>query len=297
VLAAVRGAPAALRALRAVRRETAGDRAAAVLLAAVRGLPADRAEWGRAMRAELAGVTGARARWGFSLGCARAALALRARAGLTAPGRGGAAMRSLVLAAILAALALAAYGLVRYPGLRAGAWTSVAVFGALMLGYAWLALTLSRGAARPTAAARRYGLAGGVLVGAAWLLILAPATISKTLVFVPLAAALLGPACVAVLVRRAGGDVRAARDAALWSGLIGALLAFIVWVTVTYARDGRPYDAQMLRDFHASGSHDLAAYAVADDLGAALGLLVIVPVVALALGSLAGVVARARAAA
>ncbi len=58
---------------------------------------------------------------------------------------------------------------------------------------------------------------------------------------------------------------------------------------------GRPYDAQMMRDFHASGSRDLAAYAVGDNLGAALGLLLFMPVVALALGSLTGRVTAARA--
>ena len=272
------------------------DGVAGVLALAVRGLPAERAEWGRAMCAELAGITGGRARRRFGLGCARAALALRLRASIAAPGRGGAAMRTIVLGAILTALAVAAYGLVRYPGLRSGigAWAAVAFFGALMLGYAWLALTLSRGAGRAAIAARRHGLGGGVVVGAAWLLLLAPAAFAKSLMFVPLVAALLAPAGVAVLTRRAGGDTRAARDAALWSGLIGALLAFIVWVTTTYARDGRPYDAQMLRDYRASGSHDLAAYAVGDNLGAALGLLVIVPVVALALGSITGLVAPRR---
>ena len=70
---------------------------------------------------------------------------------------------------------------------------------------------------------------------------------------------------------------------------------FIIWVTVTYVRDGRPYDAQMLRDFHRSGSRDLAAYAVSDNLGAAFGMLLILPVVAVALGSLTGRITAFRA--
>jgi hypothetical protein len=41
-----------------------------------------------------------------------------------------------------------------------------------------------------------------------------------------------------------------------------------------------------MRDFQHSGARDLAAYIVGDTLGAACGLLVIVPVLALALGSL-----------
>ncbi len=292
----MRGAPALVRSRRALRRDAGGDGPAALLLLAVRGLPPERAEWGRAMLAELAGAGAPRSRWAFSAGCAWAAARMRVRAGLTTPGRGGAGVRALALAGILAALALAATGLARYPHLRSGSgfWGALAVFALLMLGYAWLVLTLSRGAAREAVAARRYGLAGGVAVGAAWLLVLAPATLSKSLVFVPLGVALLGPACVAARVRRGGGDVRSARDAALWSGVIGALIAFVVWVTAAYASDGRPYDAQLLRDFRASGSHDLAAYAVGDDLGAALTLLVVVPVVALALGSLAGRVAPLR---
>ena len=286
------GVPAVVRACCAGR----GDRAAAFLLLAVRGLPPARADWGRAMAAELAGIGPARARWAFSLGCAWAAARMRARASIAAPGRGGIGVRALVLAGILAALALAVTGLLRYPHLRAdgGFAAALAAFAALMLAYAWIALTLSRGGARAAVAARRNGLAGGVAVGVAWLLVLAPATFSKSLVFVPLAAALLVPAGVAVRTLRGGGDAGTARDSALWSGVIGALIAFIVWVAATYARDGRPYDAQLLRDFRASGSHDLAAYAVADNLGAALTLLVIVPLVALALGSLAGRVSPLR---
>lgn len=242
------------------------------------------------MLAELAGVRGARARWRFSSGCSRVAIAQRLRASLTAPDRGGRGVRALVLAAVAATVALVALGLVRYPGLRAGrsAWLALAAFLLIALAYALAALTLSRGSSPQAAAARRYGLATGIVIGAAWLLILAPAEVSKSLVFVPLSVALLGPVAVAVIAGRATRSARAGTAAAIWSGLAGGLLVFIVWVTVTYADDGRPYDSQMLRDFHHSGSHDLAAYAVGDNLGAALGLLVLIPVVALAAGSLSG---------
>jgi hypothetical protein len=74
--------------------------------------------------------------------------------------------------------------------------------------------------------------------------------------------------------------------AALWSGIVGGLVVFIVWVAATYLGDGRPYDPALVRDFHRSGAHDLATYAVSDDLGSGLFLLVVIPVVALALGSL-----------
>ena len=67
---------------------------------------------------------------------------------------------------------------------------------------------------------------------------------------------------------------------------MAGLTVFISWVTVTYADAGRPYDAGLVRDFHASGAHDLATYAISDDLGSGLVMLLVVPTVALALGSL-----------
>ena len=294
ILVAVRGIPAAVRAHRELR-EHAGGSAAGLLARAVRGLPDERAEWGTAMCAELARVTGRPARWAFALGCARAAAVLRMRAGVMDPDRGGNAARGVVLAGTGAALGLSLYGLERYPALLSGAgvWPSIAAAAAILLGYAVAALSLTRGAAAPAVSARRHGIAGGAAIGLAWLAVVLPGAFPKALVAAPLAAALLVPAGMALIVGRSTGDARAATDAALWSGLAGALLAFVVWVAATYASDGRPYDAQLLRDFRRSGGHDLAAYAVSDTLGAALGLLVLVPVVALALGSLAGRLAAA----
>ena len=99
--------------------------------------------------------------------------------------------------------------------------------------------------------------------------------------------ALLGPACVAALAGRSANDARTGTtQAALWGGIVGGLTTFVVWVTATYLRDGRPYDPGLLRDFHQSGAHDLATYAVSDNLGSGLVLLFIVPIAALAFGSL-----------
>ncbi len=264
-----------------------------LLILATWGMPVDRADWARAMQAELAQVHDRRARWRFSLGCSRAALTMRSRECLALRAGGSAGVRSSVLAAIAAAFVLGVIGLVRYPQLHAGlwGWASVAAFATVLFVYAALALTLSRGAGVRHVAARRYGFGGGLMVGLAWLWILAPAEISKTLIFLPLAVALLAPLVAAVLARRSGADAQAAMQTALWTGLTGALLAFIVWVIAAYASDGRPYDPQLLRDFHHSGSHDLAAFAVGDDLGTGLALLVIVPLVAFAIGCLQMLVA------
>ena len=295
ILVVVRGVPAAVLAQRVIRGD-GGDSADWLLGMAVHGLPAGRSEWGSAMRAELAGVDGRRARWRFSLGCARAATAMHVQARLTRHDRGGSVVRALALWAVASTLMLGAYGLVRYPALRSSfnTWASATFFVVVALAYAAAALTLSRGTTTQADVSRRYGLAGGLLTGAAWLLVLAPTGIAKSLVFVPLTTALLAPVAVAVLAARSSRNAGAARGAALWSGLIGALLVFIIWTATTYAEDGRPYDAQLLRDFHKSGSHDLVAYAVADNLGAALGLLVIIPVVSLALGSIGGRIGGAR---
>ena len=107
------------------------------------------------------------------------------------------------------------------------------------------------------------------------------------MVLLPLMVALLGPGAVAVLAVRAGGVVTAGTRSALWSGIVGGLLVFTVSMTATYARNGRPYDPQLLRDLPHSGAPDLATLAVNDALGSALTLLILIPLTALASGSLA----------
>jgi hypothetical protein len=77
----------------------------------------------------------------------------------------------------------------------------------------------------------------------------------------------------------------------LWCGLAGGLIVFVIWVTATYLHDGHPLDPQLIRDFHASGARDLTTYAVSHNLGSAPGMLVIIPTIALAAGSLAARVA------
>ena len=61
--------------------------------------------------------------------------------------------------------------------------------------------------------------------------------------------------------------------AAVWCGITGGLAVFVVWVIATYAQAGGPYDAGLVRDFHASSASDLTTYAVSDDLGSGLVLL------------------------
>jgi hypothetical protein len=251
---------------------------------AVKGLPVDRAEWACAMLVELDHVMGRRERWQFSLGCAWVAVGMRVRS--REPG--GAVLRAVVFGCAGIALALVGFGLVRDPGLRAepDVWAAMLFFLAVLLAYVALAVCLSRGSTPRLAAARRYGLAGGLAVGAGWLVGLTPPSALKEWVFLPLLIALFGPAVVGALAGYRARDSGTGTLAALWSGLVGALAVFIVWVTVTYANSGRPYDSGLVRDFHKSGAPDLATYAVSDNLGSGLVLLLMIPTVALAVGAL-----------
>jgi hypothetical protein len=295
ILVVTRAAPAAARALRS-SASSGGNHAARLLAGVVRALPAERLDWGDAMCAELAHIRDRRARWRFSLGCAVAAVVIRARFAACSRQPGGALLRAVVFGGALAALALAAYGLAHYPGLRSegSALGSMAVFLALLVCYAAATLALSHGTTRADVAARRYGLAGGLVMGGSWLLVLAPTQAFKGWVLVPLLVALLVPPAVAALAGRAGRYARTGTRAALWSGIVGGLTVFVVWTTATYVRDGGPYDPGLLRDFHASGARDLATYAVSDNLGSGLVLLLVIPTVALALGSLTAGLASAE---
>jgi hypothetical protein len=283
ILAARFALPAILHALR-FRDAADGDRARLLLGFAVQGLPADRVEWAQAMLVEFDQVEGRRERWQFSFGCAWAAVRIRARS--REPG--GALLRAVVLSCGVIAIVLVGYGLVHYPGLRSepNLWGAMIAFLVTLLAYIALTLFLSRGMTQRSAVARRYGLTGGLAVGAGWLFGLAPPSALKGWVFLPLLIALLGPAVVAAVAGRRASDSQTGTLAALWSGLVGGLSVFIVWVTVTYTNAEGPYDTGLVRDFHTSGAHDLATYAVSDNLGSGLVLLLMIPTVALAVGSL-----------
>ena len=224
------------------------------------------------MLAELASVHDAAERRRLSLGCTWAVTTMRFRDAFSAGCHKS--IRALVLIPIAAVLALAGYGLARYPALRSGPgpWAALACLVVLLSGYTAVGLTVARGTAR----VRLAGLSGGLLLGATWLLIVVPSAALKQWVFVPLIAALLIPAVLAI---------RISTSVALWAGTVGGLLSSIVLVSVAYLDGGRPYDAQLVRDYHAAGAHDLAAYALGGTLSTALALLLIIPLVAAAFGS------------
>lgn len=288
VLTAVFVVPAIVR---GIRGSAGSDPAERLLALAVRGLPRDRRDWGLAMLGELDQADGRRARWRFSLGCAWAASRIRLRS----PEPGGRGLRAVVVGCAAVSLALVGYGVVHYPGLRAepNFAGAMVVFAMTLLVYVGLVVLLARGVSRESIAARRTGLAGGLATGAGWFLGIAPPTPLKGWVAVPLLIALVGPTLTATIAARRSGDSRSGSGTALWSGLIAGLVVFILWTTVTYADAGRPYDAGLVSDFHESGAHDLATYAISDNLGSGLVLLLLIPTVALAIGTLGARLANA----
>lgn len=134
-------------------RAVGHDAARALLLLGVRALPPERADWGRAMLAELDHVEGARARLSFALGCQRAAIARPP---------------FLVLAIAGTSLALGGMVAVQLAGPDLGAtsrlWQIATVIEFALFAGAAPVLAMDGGPHR--GAIRRLGVACGVTVGA-----------------------------------------------------------------------------------------------------------------------------------
>ncbi len=80
----------------------------------------------------------------------------------------------------------------------------------------------------------------------------------------------------------------------LLAALLAGLLLFLGWVGAAVLTGGQPYDPGLVRDFHASGAPDLATYAVDDDLGTGMMLLLLVPLLTWTLGSVGASVTAGR---
>ena len=135
------------------------DDAPARLLGWATGLlGADRAEWGQAMLGELDRLEGRAPRWRFAAGCSAASMIL--------PPWGRAAAAAGSLAAVAAGgLGVFAFASIHYGlGRSAGTWIGAAILFAILAGYLLAGGSLLR---RPGVAGP--GLAGGLLVAAAWL--------------------------------------------------------------------------------------------------------------------------------
>ena len=192
---------------------------------------------------------------------------------------------------------LVAYGLESYPRLRteAGTWAAVAVFAATLTAYGLITTVLSREAGDGAPVARRYGSLTGLTVGGSWFFLLTSYALTPHLSFLPLAIALLAPPITAGAVAAKEHSSAAGIRTALWAGLTGGMLIFIAYSVTILVTQGKPYDAAFVNEFHHSGTTTtLASYAVGDGLTQALSMMVIVPVVGVAFGSLASFIAAGR---
>lgn len=257
------------------------DAQAALLAGAVRLLAADRVEWGRAMLHELEHLESSRVRWRFALGCVAATVRVGRRRG--DPGE------LIVLATAAGAISsagLVAFAFARYPGLRqgTGTWLDLTLFALVLAAYVITTAILVR-ANTSRQFVTRLVLPGGLTIAA--LPVLLALTLPTARSVTVLAMVLVfgaASAAVGVAGARQGHGAAAGRVAALLAAVVAGFAVFLMWVSDTLLTAGRPYDPGLVRDFAASGSHDLATYAVNDNLGSAMMLLLVVPVFASAVG-------------
>jgi hypothetical protein len=168
---------------------------------------------------------------------------------------------------IAAALGLAGFGLVRYPGLRSGWWIpEVGAFLVAIAIYAVLGLRLSL---LGPPAARRAALL--VALPAAGLSAAAASGDGAGSYALALATIAL-PALAAAIAGRHGNRGGSAVAAGLCA-VIAGLLTFIGYATVTYVTNGGTATPALLAEFRRSGASDYTAWAVGDSLGGAVFLL------------------------
>jgi hypothetical protein len=268
------------------------DGAARVLSGILRLLPPDRREWGAAMWGELAHVEGIGARWRFTWGCLVAVL--RSPNQLHSSGRR--VLRLIVVGAVGSGL-LVTWAFVRYPGLRTGprTWLALLVFLGVLVGYLAIGRLVMTVTPRDGTSSRLALLTAAVTAGW-WLLVVAAAILPPVMhgALVALTGIVLTPVVAGMLAARRTHSQTAARGSVLLTGLMSGLMVFLVWVGQTLVTGGRPYDVGQVRDFHTSSAPDLATYAVNDNLGSAMVMLVLVPLVVTCLGVLGTVAGRSR---
>jgi hypothetical protein len=252
------------------------DVAAAIVGWATRLVPIDRAEWGQAMVGELEQYHGL-ARWRYALGCAVAALGLPRRA---ASGRW---VVISVLVAVIACAALVGYEFVRHPSMvtGAGTWLALATFACALVGFVAVTDVTTR---EPRIG--KTGSIAGCAVAGAWIAVggVAMHIHSKASVFVLFALPLMSIVVGVVGVRRGQSRTAGLRTAVV-SAVVAPLVVFLVLAADILITDGRPYDAGQLRDFATSGYPDMATYAVSDNLGTAMVLLLFMSVANAVFGS------------
>jgi hypothetical protein len=279
LLAAVAGVTLAL------LRRSAVDFPARLLAWAIGFLAADRADWGQAMVGELEQLHHRGSRWRFALGCVIATLLFPARRART-----GRLAIVLVVAAAVGSAGLVGFGLARYPAILSGRniWPVLVTFAVLLAAFSLVTMVLVR-----RDAAAGLALVGGLGTAAVWLGFGYPAVTyakERPALALLLLALPLAPLVVGAAAARRGRSGAAGRQAALLSAIVAGLFLFLALAGDTLLTAGGPYDSGQLRDFPGSRFPDIASYAVSDNLGTAMSLLLLASMVTAVLGCAAATV-------
>jgi hypothetical protein len=264
--------------VRAPRNGAVTQSSSAVLLRALADSSSARdRDWIAAMVAEHDAIADPAGRRRFARGCL-AALATTPRGGDTTAWL----IRVIVGGAVAAAVALAGFGLWRYPGLRVGvAWLVYLAIFAVALTACALAGYLVARIGSPAGRVSAVGMALPALL-LSWY---AAAHNSATAVGAALAVVLL-PGAAGAVARRIDRTRVAAVAAAALCAVTTGLLSFIGYVATTYATHGGAISPSTWAEYLASGAPDYPTWAVSDNLGGACFLLVFIPLVGLAAGIL-----------
>ena len=184
----------------------------------------------------------------------------------------------------------AVYALLHYPGMRTGWVWAVYLAGFIVL-VALYAIAGSLLGRLGSPSARWIGLLGGapaVLCG--WWAADSNSVLSAaTVIFVAL------PGSIAAIYIARGR--RRADDAMVATGcasLTGGLLMFIAYVSTTYITNGGPTTPVLLQEFARSGASNYQSWAITDNLAGAVLLLLLVPLLTAALGSVAARIATPK---
>jgi hypothetical protein len=230
-------------------------------------------------------------------GCVWTALR-RSRETASRPGPGR-MLRAVLLLGVAGCVGVVLYGVVRYPAAAGEPWDPVLLFLSVILAtmltsYTWMALIPPRAATAHILVVRRYGLAGGVVVGGLLIAGGAAATLGfgEALAGWSWLAAAVAAVAACAMAARSSGDARAGLAAGFWIGMVAALILFVggMWGTYAAAGAGRlsPTDAYTLRAFAESGLPDLTSYVVGDNLGGSITMLLWIPLLSVAIGAGSG---------
>jgi hypothetical protein len=240
------------------------------------------------MRTELACVDGRAARWRFALGGARAALSARLFGRMT-----GQPDLSVVVAGALVCAGLVVAALATYPALL-GEPKLPLLLGALtvvLVGYMLIASARARNTTPVVPGSRATGLIAGVVIGAVWLVF---AAAWWNLHGWPLVAAVVLPVVAGGYFARSAGSARAAVKALTSTALVAGLVVFVGSAIDAFVTASGPYDTGQLDEFRNSGYTSLPAYWMGEDLAAAVMLLIFVPCLTLAVGSIGAAIGGVR---